>query len=49
MGKPVIVNTNFSPTELQKRYVGRIASRLLTLDGLFFYGNDIRAIKKFEK
>lgn len=47
MGKPVVVNTNFTVSELQNRYVGRISSRLLTLDCLLFYGNDIRAIKKF--
>lgn len=49
MGKPVVVNTNFTLSELQNRYVGRIASRLLTLDSLFFYGDDIRIIKKFAK
>ncbi|MCM1054104.1 MAG: ATP-binding protein [Bacteroides sp.] len=48
-GKPIVVNTNYTVSELQSRYVGRITSRLLTLDSLFFYGDDIRMIKKFNK
>lgn len=48
-GKPIVVNTNFTVSELQDRYVGRIASRLITMDSLFFYGEDIRAIKKYKR
>lgn len=48
-GKPVVVNTNLTLTELQGRYGGRIVSRLLTMKNLNFFGNDIRIIKNFTK
>ena len=48
-GRPVIASTNFQTSELQKRYGDRIASRLLTMDILTFYGNDIRLMKKYAK
>ena len=49
MGKPIVANTNFTLSELQNRYGGRIVSRLLTMENLFFCGDDIRIIKKFAK
>ena len=48
-GRPIIINTNLQTSELQKRYGDRIASRLLTLEVLTFFGNDIRLIKKYIK
>ena len=48
-GRPVIVNTNFQTSELQKRYGDRITSRLFTMEILTFYGNDIRLMKKYAK
>lgn len=48
-GRPVIVNTNLQMSEIQKRYGDRIASRLLTMEILTFYGNDIRLLKKYAK
>lgn len=47
-GKPIVLNTNFTLTELQNRYGGRIMSRLVTMENLFFYGNDIRIIKMYK-
>ncbi|MCD8099342.1 MAG: ATP-binding protein [Oscillospiraceae bacterium] len=45
-GRPTIINTNLSPSELAKRYMPQTVSRL---EGEFvqlrFYGSDIRAIK----
>lgn len=49
MGKPVVVSTNFTMSELQNRYGGRIVSRLLTMENLNFCGDDIRIRKKFAK
>lgn len=46
MGKPVIINTNYTISELQDRYGGRIVSRILTMEVLPFYGEDIRVLKK---
>ena len=48
-GRPVIVNTNFQTSEIQKRYGDRITSRLFTMEILTFYGNDIRLMKKYAK
>ena len=46
-GVPTIINSNLSPSELQKRYDDRIVSRLIAMyDYLKFTGNDIRKIKK---
>lgn len=44
--KPMIVNTNFDSNELKQRYGDRIASRLFTMEQLFFVGKDIRVQKK---
>lgn len=41
-GRPVIVNTNLSASELQSRYSDRIASRLLSMKRMLFCGEDIR-------
>ncbi|MCL2697834.1 MAG: ATP-binding protein [Oscillospiraceae bacterium] len=46
-GLPLIVNTNFTETEIKKRYGDRIMSRLLTMDCLKFMGDDIRVAKKY--
>ena len=44
-GKPLIVSTNLSPAELQKRYGERIVSRLFSqLVPLNFVGQDVRSI-----
>lgn len=48
-GRPIIINTNLQTSDLHKRYGDRIVSRLLTLEVLSFYGNDIRLIKKYIK
>lgn len=48
-GKPMIINTNMEITELQQRYGDRIASRLLTMEILQFFGTDIRVAKKYAK
>lgn len=48
-GKPVIINTNLSLSELQDTYSERIVSRLIgEYTILKFVGNDIRQIKKLE-
>ena len=48
-GKPVIINTNLSLSELQDTYSERIVSRLIgEYTILKFAGNDIRQIKKLE-
>ncbi|MBC5787178.1 ATP-binding protein [Clostridium facile] len=42
-GRPTIISTNLTPTELQKRYSERIVSRLFTqLTPLNFIGQDVR-------
>ncbi|MDP4118298.1 MAG: ATP-binding protein [Bacillota bacterium] len=41
-GKPMIVNANLSPKDMEKRYSDRIISRLLTFKLLLFFGADIR-------
>lgn len=41
-GRPTIVNTNLSGTELKKRYSDRIVSRLYSMKTLVFAGEDIR-------
>lgn len=44
-GLPTIINSNLTPSELQKRYDDRIISRLLSMyDPLRFVGTDIRQI-----
>lgn len=45
-GKPTLINTNFTPAELEKRYSSRIASRLMTMyQCLKFMGKDVRQVK----
>ena len=44
-GRPTIVNTNLTGSELTKRYSDRIASRLYSMKRLPFYGDDIRLKK----
>ena len=45
-GRPTIINTNLSPKELERRYGGRVASRLMTLYRcLKFVGRDVRQQK----
>lgn len=45
--RPMIVNTNLLPADLEKRYSQAIASRLLgDFIPLRFFGNDIRQIKR---
>lgn len=44
--KPVIISTNLSPGELEKKYTQRITSRIIgNYTPLFFMGSDIRQIK----
>lgn len=46
VNKPTIINTNLTPTELERRYTSRVASRLMTLyKCLKFVGKDVRQIK----
>ena len=46
-GKPTIINTNLTLSELRDRYTERIVSRLMgTYSVLTFYGNDIRQLKR---
>lgn len=46
-GRPCIVSTNLSNSELNERYGDRITSRLITMEILVFLGNDIRMIKRY--
>jgi DNA replication protein DnaC len=47
--KPVIISTNLSPEELEKKYTQRITSRIIgNYTPLFFMGSDIRQIKSAE-
>ena len=41
-GRPTIVNTNLTGTELKKRYADRIVSRLYSMKRLVYSGDDIR-------
>lgn len=45
-GFPTIINTNLELPELKQRYGDHIMSRILTMDCLVFYGNDIRMSRK---
>lgn len=48
--KPVIINTNLSMSEMEQKYSQRIVSRIIgSYDVLFFYGNDVRQLKKQKK
>lgn len=45
-GRPVIISTNLTPKELERRYTNRVASRLMTMyQCLRFVGRDVRQIK----
>ena len=47
--KPMIINTNLTPTEMKARYGDRIASRLSSSSQILpFYGEDIRMKMKIE-
>ena len=46
---PMVINTNLSPAELEKKYDERIASRLLTMEELLFVGSDVRVKKSAEQ
>ncbi|MBQ9879530.1 MAG: ATP-binding protein [Clostridia bacterium] len=47
LGLPTILNTNLSLDEFNKKYFGRVASRVIgTYAVLAFYGSDIRQMKK---
>lgn len=48
-GKPTIVSTNLSLSDLLSRYGDRTVSRLKTMDDLPFAGSDVRLIRAKEK
>ena len=49
-GKPTVISTNLSPTELAGVYGERISSRIIgSFEPLKFEGNDIRQLKMMEK
>ncbi len=48
-GKPVIVNSNLSADELEKKYGERLASRIGSYDLVTFRGSDIRQLKDNRK
>ncbi len=48
-GKPTIINTNLTMTEIAERYTPRVASRLIKYTAKKFIGNDIRQLKAIEK
>ena len=45
-GKPMIISSNLSITELEERYGQRVVSRLNSFEVVNFIGTDIRQIKK---
>ena len=45
-GKPMIISSNLSITELEERYGQRVVSRLNSFEVINFIGTDIRQIKK---
>ena len=48
MDLPTIINTNLSPSELEKRYGERLVSRICgCYHALHFYGDDVRIKKRF--
>ena len=48
--KPVIISTNLSLDELEKKYSERVTSRIIgSFTPLFFIGNDIRQIKSSDE
>lgn len=47
-GKPTIINTNLSMSDIATRYTPRVASRLIKYTAKKFIGNDIRQIKMIE-
>lgn len=48
-GKPTIINTNLSMSDIATRYTPRVASRLIKYTAKKFIGNDIRQLKAIEK
>jgi len=49
-GRPTIINTNLTMTEIEKRYSPRISSRLIgNYTAKKFFGKDIRQLKALEK
>jgi len=49
MGRPVVISTNLSPTELMNHYSDRITSRILgEYQDVHLFGEDIRIIKKYQ-
>ncbi|MDO4608361.1 MAG: ATP-binding protein [Clostridia bacterium] len=48
-GKPTIINTNLTMSEIAERYTPRVASRLIKYTAKKFIGNDIRQLKAIEK
>lgn len=48
-GKPVIINTNLSMSEIASRYTPRVASRLFKYNSEKFIGDDIRLQKALQK
>ena len=45
-GKPMIIISNLSVDELEKRYGQRVVSRLNSFEVIEFMGEDIRQLKK---
>ena len=45
---PIVINTNLTPAELERKYDERVSSRLLTMDELIFVGSDVRVMKSAE-
>ncbi len=48
-GRPTIINTNLSMSDIAERYTPRVASRLTKYTAKKFIGNDIRQLKAIEK
>jgi len=45
LGRPLIISTNLTIPEFTERYGNRITSRILTMEILQFYGEDIRLLQ----
>lgn len=45
---PMVINTNLTPAELERKYDERVSSRLYTIDELIFVGSDVRVMKSAE-
>ncbi len=48
-GKPTVINTNLSMSDIAAKYTPRVASRLIKYTAKKFIGNDIRQLKALEK